>query len=82
MPLTDGKYGEITLEHRPASLSDEEPIIVFRASDKHLPLLLRIYGSACADSDSPYDHVQGIIDFSERVKQWRQEHPDRVKAPD
>ena len=49
----DLKYGQVTLENQ-RNIADDEPVIVFRAQDRLLPKLLKVYRYFCelaANSD-------------------------------
>ncbi len=47
----DNKYGKVTLEH--GTIGEDEPVVVFRATDSFLPKLLAYYHSFCLRGGSP-----------------------------
>lgn len=76
----DGKYGRVTTEH--GDIPDDEPVIVFRGRDVILPELLGRYAALCEIHGSSAEHVHLVLDTSDRIEQWQNDHPDRVKVPD
>lgn len=76
----DAKYGEIQVSH--GTIGEDEPVVLFRAQDAHLPNLLRIYESICTAHGSPWEHVESIDDARIKVELWQEQHGDRVKLPD
>jgi hypothetical protein len=76
---TDNKYGKITLEK--GSIPDDEPVIVFRARDKELPVLLGMYHKLCQDAGSPEKHLELIEDTARSIERWQDANPDAVKVP-
>lgn len=81
----DMKYGRVNVEREPGNpLGDDEPVVVFRARDVNLPLLLDHYASICASAPgaSPRAHVDAVYELRQRVDEWQAAHPDLVKVPD
>jgi hypothetical protein len=76
----DRKYGRVTTEHD--DIPDDEPVIVFRARDKHLPAVLNHYLTLCELSGSPDRHLALIRRNHERIVAWQQDHPGEVRNPD
>lgn len=76
----DRKYGMVTTEY--GDIGQEEPVVVFRAQDKLLPKLLKMYRILCELAGSPQHHLDIIHDTAMVVKQWQREHPSRVPNSD
>lgn len=87
MPL-DRKYGKVTLEHKPDSMEDDEPVVVFRAQDKLLvPLLARYENLNTAAKPDGFDpdqdeFTQQARDTVVAIAKWQAKHADKVKLPD
>jgi hypothetical protein len=65
----DGKYGRVTLEH--STIGEDEPVVVFRAQDKLLPDLLKIYRILCKTAGSPDRHLDLIQESAEKIRAWQ-----------
>lgn len=76
----DGKYGRVTLEN--SDIGEDEPVVVFRATDRLLPKLLKIYRMMCELAGSPAHHLQRIDDTATDVKAWQMENPTRTPNSD
>ncbi len=76
MPV-DKKYGQVELEN-PRSVGEDEPVVVFRAKDKLLPNLLETYYYMCKTAGSPENHLAGIVDTLEDIRQWQFENDTQV----
>ncbi|HSJ74960.1 MAG TPA: hypothetical protein VK899_02070 [Gemmatimonadales bacterium] len=68
----DGKYGQVTLER--GTIGEDEPVVVFRAQDRLLPKLLKIYKILCELAGSPQHHLDLIHESAMRVKAWQEEN--------
>lgn len=77
---TEAKYGKIITEY--GEIPDDEPVFLFRASDRMLPQLLNVYGQICKHGGSPDRHLQMITDARNEILAWQHEHADEVKVPD
>lgn len=75
----DAKYGKVTLEH--GTIGEDEPVVVFRAQDKHLPKLLAYYHLFCLREESPKRHLDLILESRDKVMVWQKSHPARVRTP-
>jgi hypothetical protein len=81
----DGKYGRVTLEHG-AHIPDDEPVVVFRAQDVHVPALLDYYAQLCtgkAEASSGHDpspprHIRLILQAQKEIEAWQASHHARV----
>jgi hypothetical protein len=69
MPF-DNKYGRVTLE-RQRNIGDDEPVIVFRAQDRLLPKLLKVYRYFCELAGSPDNHLRLIDESAAQIKAWQ-----------
>jgi hypothetical protein len=74
----DSKYGRVTTEF--GTFGDDEPVVVFRAKDRLLPKLLKVYRYFCELGGSPEFHLRAIDNDAAAVKQWQAENP--TKTPD
>jgi hypothetical protein len=74
----DRKYGRVTLEH--GHIGEDEPVVVFRATDKLLPKVLAYYRLFCWKAGSPRRHLELIDDSLQAVEGWQQQNP--AKTPD
>lgn len=75
----DRKYGQVTTEF--GTIGDDEPVVVFRAQDRLLPKLLKVYRYFCELAGSPEHHLRAIDDAATYVKAWQQANRFRVKTP-
>ncbi len=76
----DRKYGRVTTEH--GDVPDDEPVIVFRARDSLLCPLLSEYHEKCIQAGSPARHLELIAETYNRIADWQEANPDKVKVPD
>lgn len=65
----DGKYGRVTTER--GTIGDDEPVVVFRAQDRLLPDLLKVYKIMCKLAGSPEHHLDLIHQSAETVRAWQ-----------
>jgi len=72
----DPKYGKVTLEH--GSIGEDEPVIVFRATDKLLPKVLAYYHMFCIREGSARRHLNIILNARDIVVEWQRKHETRV----
>lgn len=72
----DLKYGRVTLER--GTIGDDEPVVVFRAQDKLLPKLLKVYKVLCDIAGSPVRHLDAIHDAAMAVKAWQENNYTQV----
>lgn len=72
----DNKYGRVTLEH--GSIGEDEPVVVFRATDALLPKMLAYYHYLCIRASSPRRHLNLILDSRDKVLAWQKKHPTRI----
>ena len=84
MRQIDGKYktdGNVTkLDGTP--ITDDEPLVLFRAKDKLLPQLLEDYKKLCQDAGCQAQQVETLGPLIQQVKDWQATHQDKVKLPD
>jgi hypothetical protein len=76
----DSKYGRVTLER--GNIPDDEPVIVFRAQDRILPKLLKVYRYFCELARSPEHHLAAIDETAATVKEWQSTHPTKIPTSD
>lgn len=72
----DRKYGRVTLEH--GTIGPDEPVVVFRATDRLLPKVLAYYRLFCWKAGSPRRHLSLIDDSLAAVEAWQADNPVRV----
>ncbi len=65
----DHKYGRVTLEH--GTIEEDEPVVVFRATDSFLPKLLAYYHLFCLRGGSPRRHLDLILNSRDKVLDWQ-----------
>ncbi len=58
-------------------IPSDEPVMVFRAQDRHTVKLLRQYYAMCTDPA----HLAVLNKVIDRFELWQQEHPNKVKEP-
>ena len=75
----DSKYGRVTTEH--PGPDEDEPVVVFRAQDQLLPLVLEHYGLLCQAFGSPEHHVELVDQTLGTIREWQQEHYGQVRLP-
>jgi hypothetical protein len=71
MPI-DRKYGRILTER--GTIGPNEPVVVFRAQDRLLPKLLKVYRYFCELAGSPEHHLRAIDQAAADVKGWQENH--------
>lgn len=76
----DGKYGRVTTER--GTIGADEPVVVFRAQDRLLPKVLKIYRIMCEIAGSPVRHLELIDQAAARVKVWQSENPIKTPSSD
>lgn len=65
----DGKYGRVTLEN--STIGEDEPVVVFRAQDRLLPDLLKVYRILCRTAGSPDRHLDLIHESTMKIRAWQ-----------
>lgn len=65
----DGKYGRVTTER--GTIGDDEPVIVFRAQDELLSMVLTHYYELCVRAGSPHHHLQRVATTLTEVLEWQ-----------
>lgn len=76
----DLKYGRVTTER--GTIGDDEPVVVFRAQDELLPMILSWYHLLCCEAESPRHHLEAIMDARDRILEWQQENHTQVPRSD
>lgn len=76
----DRKYGTVTTER--GTIGDNEPVVVFRAQDRLLPKLLKIYRILCELAGSPQHHLDAIDATAADVKAWQAQNPTKTPTSD
>lgn len=66
----DRKYGKVTTEF--GDIGEDEPVVVFRAKDKFLPLVLSHYIVECSKhADVPHRHIKIVRNTLDTIKEWQ-----------
>lgn len=76
----DGKYGRVTLER--STIAEDEPVVVFRAQDRLLPKLLKVYRIMCELAGSPDHHLELIDQTASTVKAWQADNHTQTPRSD
>lgn len=81
-PKLDAKfYGQVR-KVKDDTLVDESGWMVFLAQDNAFAETLPIYRNICKIIGADQEHLDSVDRTIERMKRWRQEHPDKCKVPD
>lgn len=76
----DSKYGRVSTER--GTIGTDEPVVVFRAQDELLPLLLMDYYNLCEEAGSPKHHLSAILDALTAVHTWQKDNTTKVPSSD
>jgi len=57
---------------------DDEPLFILRAQDQNALAVIMAYHAICTNLDHKAEIINSMKDF----KQFRDEHPERMKEPD
>jgi hypothetical protein len=76
----DNKYGKVTLEK--GTVGEDEPVVVFRAQDKILPVLMNFYFQKCREMGSPQHHLDLIMASTREIIAWQAEHFTKLPTSD
>lgn len=82
--IIDPKYrieGDEILNLSGVPIPLEEPLILFRARDRHALAALRKYQDDCESDACTEFHMAGIANRIDAFTRFRQEHPDKMKQP-
>ena len=75
MKMDQKYYGNIFKTSTTTHVPDDQ-WIVFNAKDNLFPDTLTFYIGKCIVEECSEEHIQGLIELKERVKKWREAHPD------
>lgn len=78
----DSKYGRVRFDDPTVTIGDDEPVVVFRAQDRLLPKLLKVYRYFCDLAGSPDRHLAAIDRAAATVKEWQAAHPTKTPSSD
>lgn len=76
----DSKYGRVTTQY--GTIGENEPVVVFRAQDKLLPKLLKVYRIFCELAGSPDHHLEAIDKAAMTVKAWQKDNHTKTPSSD
>jgi hypothetical protein len=65
-----------------AKAADDEPIFILVGDDKFAPALVVLWVELAITFGSPRGKFQEAARLLTRMRQWQEDHPDRVKVPD
>lgn len=74
----DLKYGRVTTER--GTIGDDELVVVFRAQDETLPMLLSFYHMFCIEMGSTREHLNAILDARDRIVTWQMANPTQAPS--
>ena len=85
----DPKYGIMIQSDGPVivktatgePIPPDEPMILFRARDRHAALMLRYYLDLCRQDECTDFHIRGINNRIDAFEQFAEEHGERMKQP-
>lgn len=81
--VEDSKYGTIIVEKLPGqAFASDEPVILFRAKDVHMPAVLDAYEKLCKRDGSPPEHMDSIKSLRDETEAWQKANSTLVKLPD
>jgi hypothetical protein len=60
----------------------DEPVFLLRASDVWAPVLVRHWAALAEESGAPIEKRRAAHRVANEMRAWREQNPDRVKAPD
>ena len=63
-------------------IPEDEPVMMFRAQDIHMRRVLEQYANAVEVSGGCDNIVTAVRRHSQRVRDWQNDYPERVKSPD
>lgn len=76
----DIKYGRVTTEN--GTIGEDEPVVLFRAQDELLPMILSWYHLLCCEAESPRHHLDAIMAAREEVLAWQRENHTQTPRSD
>jgi hypothetical protein len=76
----DPEYGVVITEH--GDIPPDEPVVLFRARDIHLPALLLAYRKLCEAGGSPERHLRMADRARGLAQAWQRMNRSLVRAPD
>lgn len=77
----DSKYGRVTTEF--GTIGEDEPVIVFRAQDRLVPDLLKVYNIMCKLAGSPDHHMELVHGADEPAfLAWQAGHHTQTPTSD
>jgi hypothetical protein len=89
MKQIDPKYGIEIRDGEPVivkattgeAIPDDEPLILFRARDRHAARMLHYYRDLCCQDACTEFHMRGITNRINAFENFALEHGDRMKQP-
>lgn len=76
----DLKYGRVTTER--GTIGEDELVVLFRAQDELLPMILSWYHLLCNEAECPRSHLDAIMDVRDRILEWQKENETKIPDTD
>lgn len=78
----DAKFSGVIFKAKDGSIVGDDEYVVFLAKDTAFANILPTYRAECVDLGADQEQIAAIDRMIERLRKWRQSHPDRLKVPD
>jgi hypothetical protein len=80
MMAHDAKYGRVTTEKK--DIPDDEPVFLIRAQDEGAVSAINGYAEVAYSVGASDAFVEWVRTIADEIRDWQEEHRDRVKVPD
>jgi hypothetical protein len=77
-PKYEIRDGKIVNRSSGEAIPDDEPIMIFRARDKHAHGAIMDYFRRCSNTQ----HAEVVLARAAQFAEFADDHPDRMKEPD
>jgi hypothetical protein len=75
----DRKYGKVLTEF--GNIGNDEPVVVFRAQDLTLPLVLENAWNIAKNMGSPERHIEILKNTQKAIMKWQQDNSEKIRIP-
>ena len=82
MQKLDAKFEGEIWKAKDGLVVPHDEYVVFLAKDNAFYPALRVYREVCAAYGADEEQIAAVDRLIDRVKAWREAHPDRCKIPD
>lgn len=79
--MADTKYGEVWTSNHKEFLPGE-PVFIIRGKDFLAATAVRAYANLAFEHDLPTDFLESVESVAQRIEDWQEKNPDKVKVPD